>query len=233
MTALTLLALVASSTTSTPVDDYAFILDTYVREGLVDYRGIERDALPRLDRFVAHLGRTPLPEQREKRIAWLANAYNAFVIRSVIRHARPRSVLDVEGFFAGEKHLLAGRELTLDALEKELLLPFAKDPRLHFVLVCGAVGCPRLASTPLAAETLESRLERAPREYFATPFGAKLEGEHIYVSRILDWYGSDFGGPSGVRAFLLRYLGEKSRTVLRKFPHRVAYIDYNWSLNQQ
>ncbi|NJK89646.1 MAG: DUF547 domain-containing protein [Myxococcales bacterium] len=146
---------------------YARVLDRHVERGLVDYAGLARDRAD-LDAYVDAIGRASLPASKEAKIAFYIDAYNALVLRSVLDAHRPDSVLKVEGFFAGRTHRVAGQEVTLDALEKKVLNPLAKDPRTHFVLVCAALGCPPLDDVPYAGRPLESRLARATRTYLAS-----------------------------------------------------------------
>jgi hypothetical protein len=211
---------------------YAALLSRRVVEGRVDYRGLAADDLPALDRYLAAVARAPLPEAREARIAFHADAYNALVLRSVIAHGRPRSVLDVKGFFDRDLHTVAGRRLTLDALEKQVLLPFAREPRLHFVLVCGAVGCPILDARPLSGSALEPRLAEAARRFLAGPTGARVQPGELRLSRLFDWYAADFGGPAGVLTFARAHLPPHEAARLGERP-RLAFLDYNWTLNQQ
>lgn len=211
---------------------YARVLERHVKDGRVDYRALERTDLGALDRFLEAIASAKLPPDREARMAFFIDAYNALVLRSVIAHGRPRSVLDVEGFFNREQHRVAGREVTLDELEKKLLNPFAQDPRTHFVLVCAAVGCPTLDDRPYMGAGLERRLEAATRRYLSSPFGARAAHGRLEISKIFDWYAADFGGPEGARTFVLNHLSEKVRDRLGENPE-IHFIDYNWTLNQQ
>src|SRR5574338_792821 len=64
------------------------ILDVNVRDGLVYYRALKSDR-SRLDRYVASLdvpAQTYAGWAREKQIAFWLDAYNAFVLETVIDH---------------------------------------------------------------------------------------------------------------------------------------------------
>jgi hypothetical protein len=211
---------------------YARVLSAHVKDGRVDYSGLAKKGRDDLDRYLRAVAEAKLPGERSARIAFWIDAYNALILRAVIAHGRPRSVLDVDGFFDAEEHRVAGRTVTLDALEKKLLNPYAEDPRTHFVLVCGAVGCPILESTPYAGTNVDARMERATRRYLASAFGARTEGETLLLSKIFDWYAADFGGASGVLAFVLPRLPDETRARLPANPE-VRFFDYNWTLNQQ
>lgn len=205
---------------------YAEILQTYVQRGRVDYIGLKKNDLPKLDQFLDHISKADLPSEREKKIGFLIDAYNALVLRAVIEHGRPRSVLDVKGFFHEKTYVVGGKAVTLDALEKKVLNPFAKDPRTHFVLVCAAVGCPPLQNKPYYGSKVQLRMEQASKAYLESPWGARIEGASVRVSKIFDWYKADFGGEDGVKQFL-------SKRLKLPDPFTLGYLDYNWTLNQQ
>lgn len=231
---LTLLAVPGgdASAASPPsaTQDYAALLKAHVRNGRVNYDGVEKDRA-RLDRYVDHVAKASLPKSRNARIGFYIDAYNALVLKAVLDNGKPRSVLDVKGFFNAQTHTVAGKSVTLDALEKKVLNPYAKDPRTHFVLVCGAVGCPILESTPFLGSNVDKRMDRATRRYLKSPHGAKISGGSVRLSKIFDWYKGDFGGPEGVKTFVAKHVpADKAAAVTAG---KVEFIDYNWTLNQQ
>ena len=226
------LAIASSVPETNPTAEYADLLRTYVKNGRVDYKGLAANDLPQLDRYVAYVGSETLPNRRNERIGFLIDAYNALVLRAVIKHNRPRSVLDVKDFFKARVHRVAGKTVSLDQLEKEILNPYAKDPRTHFVLVCAAVGCPILESKPFYGDDVSRRMDRATRRYLAGSTGARVSNGGVALSKIFDWYAKDFGGADGVRAFVLKHLPASATKQAGAKP-AVSFLDYNWTLNQQ
>ncbi len=211
---------------------YADLLATHVKDGRVDYKALAAKDLDKLDRYLAVVGRSSLPDDRNRRIGFLIDAYNALVLRAVITHGRPRSVLDVKDFFKGKVHRVAGQTVSLDQLEKEVLNPYAKDPRTHFVLVCAAVGCPILESKPFYGDNVDRRMDVATRRYLASPTGAQAKPDQLTISKIFDWYAQDFGGREGAVRFILRHLSPQSKRTTGTDP-QVGFLDYNWTLNQR
>jgi hypothetical protein len=200
-------------------------------DGLVDYRGLARDDLAALDGYLARVAEARAPAARADALAFYADAYNALVIRGVIRAGFPRSVLDVKGFFDKATHAVAGRGLTLDALEKEVIRPLG-NPLHHFILVCGAVGCPSLEPRALVGSDVEARAEAAARRYLATAHGARRAAPALQLSRIFEWYAADFGGPAGVRAWVRPRLPAALAAELGP-DTPLSSLDYNWTLNQR
>src|SRR4029453_11166437 len=111
------------------------ILDLNVRDGLVYYRAL-RASRAGLDRYAASLNVPATTYQswpREQQMAFWVNAYNAFVLQTIVDHypingsskAYPsNSVRQIPGGFEQVKHRAAGQSLTLDEIEKKILPQF-------------------------------------------------------------------------------------------------------------
>lgn len=209
---------------------YGRVLARHVQDGRVDYDGVAGDK--DLAVYLSAVADASLPKGKNAKIAFYVNAYNALVLQAVVDNGKPRSVLDVDGFFDAKTHRVAGKVLTLDQLEKKVLNPLAQDPRTHFVLVCGAVGCPILEAKPFTADDINARMTAATRRYLASPFGARVTKGKLSLSKIFDWYAADFGGKEKVRAFALAHLSKEARQTLTD-TFEIAFFDYNWTLNQQ
>src|SRR5215212_6462486 len=108
------------------------ILDTNVRDGLVYYRALKSDR-GRLDRYVASLNVTAAVYHgwsKPQQMAFWVNAYNAFVLQTVINNYPLRGTIkQIPGAFDRAPFRAAGHTLTLDQIEKTILPEF-KEPRL-------------------------------------------------------------------------------------------------------
>ena len=103
------------------------ILDVYVRDGFVYYRAL-RSERTRLDRYVASLNvaaETYDKWPREQQMAFWLNAYNVFVLKTVIDAYPIRgksalypagSIRQIPGAFEQHRHRAAGRAVTLDEI---------------------------------------------------------------------------------------------------------------------
>ena len=109
---------------------------------------------------------------RPRQIAFWINAYNAFVIESVLDRypiagrspAYPaNSLRQVPGVFEKQVRRAAGRRLTLDDIEKSVLAGFG-DPRVFLALGRGSVGGGRLRSSAFSSDTLEADLVKVAAE---------------------------------------------------------------------
>jgi hypothetical protein len=232
--ALTLLAFSAMLTAANTDDPQGdFISDTdallkrYVKQGRVDYVGLKAsNDLDPLIQKVATVDLSVLKGNDKK--AFLLNAYNLLVIKQVLENYPLKSVLDVNGFFDGKKQNVGGRKLTLNQLEKDLLLKEFNDARLHFVLVCGALGCPPITNFAYTPAKLEAQLSKQTKLALNDPAFLRVNGDKAELSKIFEWYASDFGGSkSAVLSFINKYRDEAVPTSAK-----VSYYTYDWTLNK-
>lgn len=215
------------------LDAYAHVLRTHVKDGLVDYAGLKKHSMKELELFLEAAAKANTTHTNDQDgAAFLIDAYNALVLRAVIREGRPRSVLDVKGFFDKKKFEVVGTGVTLDQLEKKMLHGRDKSRRYHMAVVCAAVSCPILESEPYQGTSLDQRLDAATRRFLASRHGAVVSEGKVALSRIFDWYKADFGGEKGAVEFVRQHLPPETAKKLGPNPE-VSYLEYNWTLNQQ
>ncbi len=108
------------------------------------------------------------------------------------------------------------------------------EPRIHFAVNCAARSCPALATEAYAPEGLDAQLDAAVQRFVDNPRQFRLElapRPTLWVNKVLDWYGGDFGGPAGVKRFFFRYLLAYSAAEVLRPDVRIEYFDYDWTLN--
>ncbi|MDP3719129.1 MAG: DUF547 domain-containing protein [Acidobacteriota bacterium] len=145
------------------------ILDLYVRDGLVYYYALRQERA-KFDRYVQAISEvgadTVARWSQPRQLAYWINAYNAFVLRSVIdsypiRGKAPdypaNSIRQIPGAFERRTFRAGGRQLTLDALERDVIGGF-DDPRALLALGRGAMGGSRLKSEAFTADRLDQQL---------------------------------------------------------------------------
>jgi hypothetical protein len=219
------------------------ILKTYVNDqGLVDYNGIAGDRT-----FKAYMEslETAKPDamSRDGQLAFWINAYNAVTIDKVIKWKPEKSVREtfVPGvwtstkFFTSRENTVAGRRLSQDDIENDILRKQLKEPRIHFAIVCASSSCPPLPRFAYTAENVQAKLEEETRKYVNSDRGTRIDKEEntLYLSKLFDWYKGDFEYKAGsVLNFIKPYLDEKRLAFLKQDP-KIAYLDYNWALNAQ
>jgi hypothetical protein len=219
------------------------ILKEYVDDnGLVDYNSIAQDK--RLSEYMQSLQKARVGKlSRDGQLAFWINAYNAVTIDKVIKTRPKKSVREtfVPGiwtgtkFFTSREHIVAGKRLSQDDIEHEILRKQFKDPRIHFAIICASLGCPPLPRIAYTEENVQTRLEEETRKYLNSPRGTRIDRAEntLHVSKLFDWFGSDFINKSGsVLAFMQPYLDEEVRSFLERQP-MISYLEYNWALNAQ
>ena len=259
---LVVLPCVATSTATEAFDhgyaDYAQLLARHVDGARVAYAALKADraALDRVSaQFDAPAAREEAGWAREQRMAFWINAYNAFTLRAIVDAypiqprwftRQPRnSIRQISGVWTTPRWRGAGRSVSLDDIEHQVLRPGFKDARIHFAVNCTSISCPPLAAEPYRADTLDAQLDAAARGYLASPEGLRLDGNTVRVSSIFKWYGEDFvteysaivpgTRPQVERAILgaiVKYGPPYSAVRARNGVPTVAFLDYNWSLNE-
>lgn len=231
--ALTLLAGDALAVDHAALDG---LLRQHVVAGRVDYPALEaRNA--ELDAYLASVASAPEPQK----LGFYLNAYNALVIDALLAEpALPAKVTDIPGFFDGKKYTVAGRSLSLNELEAHIRKTFA-DPRVHFVLNCGAVSCPRLFAVALPEDDAElDRILRDATKRFLHEGGLVVdhEAKQLRYSKIFEWYKDEFNAKEGsVEAFMRKWMTDAKQIqgldqgIAQGYA--VTYLPYDWSVNRK
>ena len=160
-----------------------------------------------------------------QRKAFQINAYNLFVIKQIVEHYPISSPMDIAGFFDSREFDLAGKSTTLNDLEAGL----RSDPRIHFALVCAAIGCPKIQSGAFMPATLDAQLDSRTRAAMNDPYFIRFkEGDQrAEVSQIFNWYAIDFGGPESVLEYINQF-----RTLPIPPATPIDFYEYDWKLNK-
>jgi hypothetical protein len=240
-------------------DSFDEILDLYVRDGLVYYFALQKER-GKFDRYVASLGQPAALEaargSKAHELAFWINAYNAFVLQTVIDHYPiqgtfdkypPDSVRQVPGAFERITHRAGGGAVTLDEIEKTIV-PAFQDPRVYLALGRGALGSGRLLSEAYRGERLEGQLRLVHGELVQRPAVFRIDTltREVGVTPIVGWHEAEFVAayaPKQTRfesrspierailAFVEPHLVPHEREFLAQNQFSVKYLDLDWHLN--
>ncbi|MGI9012797.1 MAG: DUF547 domain-containing protein [Phycisphaerales bacterium] len=208
-------------------------------DGWIDYAAIAREP-EALDAYIASLGTADFDAlDRDGKLALLINAYNAFTIRLILDHYNEgslQSIKDIPDEDRWDKvHWnVAGRTMSLNQIEHEEIRPNFKEPRIHFALVCAAVGCPPLRNAAFSSSALDVQLEEQTKYVHsrATWLRFASETNTVHATQLYDWYGSDFEQTAGsVLAFIGRYDADVARATAGREEPTLEFLQYVWSLN--
>jgi len=202
---------------------------THVANGKVAYDNIHanpEDLNALLD--IAKAISVPVSDAKNYQAFWI-NAYNVSVIKGIIDNYPIKSPLNKSGFFDKITYDLGGKSITLNDIEHKLLRAKFNDARFHFVLVCGALGCPPLIDKAYLPDTLDTQLEKQTRLAVNGSFiKVNAKKKRVQGSEILKWYKEDFVRDGSEIDFLNAYRTEKIPKG-----SKLSYFPYNWNINKQ
>ena len=216
-------------------DAFAGLLrDNVSAAGAVNYPGIKAD--PRLAEYLGYLAAAD-PDSfatDQERLAFWINAYNALAIKGILDGLSPDGLFARVIFFRITDYTLAGRQINLYDLERDIIIPF-NEPRIHFAINCASASCPILGVAPYVADQLEPQLEAAARAFINDPAKNRfdLAANTASISKIFDWFRADFERAAGsVQKYLASYVADPEAAArLAQDGFEVRYLDYDWSLN--
>jgi len=220
------------------------ILKKVVSNKLVDYEFLKEEPAA-LDTYLGTLAAVSKSEfdswSEDKQLAFLINLYNAATLDLIADNYPVASIKKIGNLFKGpwkqEVVDLFGEKTTLDHVEHGIIRQQYDDPRVHFALVCAALGCPPLREEAYTAAKLDAQLEDQGRIFLNNSEKNRVDAEAgvLYLSPIFDWFVGDFtkGGKS-VAEWVAPYFGSKSDSAAAAGGKvTVKYTDYDWSLNDR
>jgi hypothetical protein len=225
------------------------ILNDYVHNGLVNYIKLKDDK--RLDKYLVQLENTN-PDNLlsdEDKLAFWINVYNAFTLKFIIEEYPIESINDLHwgGLYLGlllgttvwddEKILINGTKLSLNNIEHDIARKKFNEERVHFAMVCASCSCPSLGDEAYEGFKLNERLNEQARIFFNDETKNKfdLKKRTAYLSKILDWYSSDFGNDDqSILLYVSQFLDTEIADDIRKnlSQWEIDHLSYNWDLNE-
>lgn len=193
------------------------------KSGRVDYAALKQQEAA-LDAYLKDLGSADVSRLgRNDRKALLINAYNAFTLKLILEnYPGIASIKDLSSPWKQARWKLAGETLSLDDIEHGLLRPIYEDARIHFAVNCASIGCPPLADFAFDGARLDEQLDDVTRAAMNNERYARVDGETLRLTALMNWYGDDFGD---VSAFVAKYRDDVPAEA------GVTFLDYDWSLN--
>ncbi len=208
------------------------IVKKAVKGRLVDYDAVAKEQAALkvyLDKVATADVSTLAPKQK---LAFYTNAYNATVLNAVLESGRPKSVLDVPGFFDKTTFKIAGEDFTLNALEEKKIRS-SGDPRVHFAVNCASFDCPPLLNKAFAAKSWDKDLEKLTKAYLTRDGEVKVDdaAKTIAVVQLFEWYQKDWGDETKVREFIAKYVPQDVAAKVKDPAYKLTYRPYDWRRN--
>ena len=202
--------------------------------GRVDYVGWQKSRASfsnYLEWLVQNVPANEAPKNRQ--IAHLVNLYNAFTIELILRHYPVAGIQDIQE--SGSKDPwqidfipLKTGAVSLDYVEKSLLLARFTEPRVHFALVCAAVSCAPLRREAYVAERLDDQLDNQARIFLQDETKNRFEGKTARISLLFKWFKDEFTAEGSLVSYLNKYLDTKLEESVT-----ITNLPYDWRLNKQ
>ncbi|WP_166369635.1 DUF547 domain-containing protein [Psychromonas sp. SA13A] len=184
---------------------------------------------------------------KEKQLAFLINAYNAWTVEFILtEYPDLESIKDLGSLFSSpwdKKFIpLLGKKISLNNIEHDLIRGSDRynDPRIHFAVNCASIGCPALREEAYTADNLEQQLTQQTERFLTDTSRNYIKGDSFYLSSIFKWYGDDFEvgfrGTKSIQSFIGLYaealtLNTQQALTLKNQDFNVKFLDYNWKLN--
>ncbi|MGH7516378.1 MAG: DUF547 domain-containing protein [Gemmatimonadales bacterium] len=225
------------------------LLRAHVAGGMVDYDALK--ASPEFAGYLQSLAQfDPRSLPRDEQLAFWINAYNAYTIQLINKHDERESIRNINrGLFGIRAYgpwkeklaVVGGAPYGLDHIEQKIIRPEFKEPRIHFALVCAAMGCPPLRSEAYTGARLEEQLDEQARVFLLrSPEKNRVDAaaRAVYVSQVFKFrdYEKDFrGSREAVAKYIAGYHPPgPERELLESGRWKTwEYIEYDWTLNSQ
>lgn len=220
---------------------YNPILHKYVVKGkkrgietnLVKYNDLRNDSDFR--KVIYDLARLPsfetLPNPDDQLAMWI-NAYNTLILKVVVENPKAKSIKELGSPFKSiwkkKVGVVAGRQMSLDEIEHEIIRAKFQEPRAHFALTCASLSCPDLANYAYEGRHLEQQLTHQTQNFLSNKtkgMSVSKSSQKIYLSKIFKWYSDDF--QPNVKAWLLK----NGYLIQDELGYSVGYMKYDWTLN--
>jgi hypothetical protein len=221
------------------------LLKTYVQNGKVNYAALKQDK--RLDEYLQQLSEAD-PEAlptREEKIAFWINAYNAYTLKLVVDNYPIKSIKELSAlgylslpFDSPWKRKfckVGGKSYSLDEIEHDILRGKFGEEQIHFAVNCASESCPVLRSEAYTGAKLGAQLREQAEAFLrdSTRNHIKLEGNTLYLSKIFEWYRSDFESKKGsLLKYIAQFFSGEERERLESGNITIKFLDYNWNLNE-
>jgi uncharacterized membrane protein YdjX (TVP38/TMEM64 family) len=205
-------------------------------DGWVDYDGFKKDEA-KLDDYLTAVAAAPFDAmERNEKLALLINAYNAFTLKLIIERLPVQSIMDIPAAerWDAVRWNFGGQVWSLSQIEHEQIRPNFIEPRIHFALVCAAVGCPPLRNEAYDPSRLEQQLGEQARyvHQHATWFAFDARSNVVRLTKLYNWYGDDFVQVAGsTTEFAARYSPELKQALASGSSPPIEWLPYDWKLN--
>ena len=195
---------------------------------MVDYQSLKNNETI-LDNYLKYLQET-IPTENwslNKEKAYWLNTYNAYTIKIILTNYPLKSIRDIkiDGKTAWKIPLIKVGENTysLDWIEHEILRKKYNDPRIHVGINCASVSCPKLGNFAFSESNVETALTNLMIDFINDDDRNKISKNNVELSKIFDWFSSDFTKNGTIIKYLNNYASKKINEKAVKAVNDVSF----------
>ncbi len=195
--------------------------------GNVDYTKFAKDR-DKLNEYLTYLAENPISDsaKKEERLAYYINLYNAGTVQLILENYPLKSIKDIFRPWGKDRIRISDEKYSLGDIEHKILRKM-NEPRIHFAINCASISCPKLQNEAFLSDIIEEQLEKASFEFVNDQSKNTIGSEEVGLSKIFDWYKSDFT----TKGTLVDYLNRYSKIKISENAE-IDYINYDWRLNE-
>lgn len=149
-----------------------------------------------LTRFETYLSRVPVSRlSKDDQLAYWLNTRNMLVVHA-IAESRSRKLTKARGTFAAPGEMwtkkritVEGVELSIQDIERDILLASFDDPNLIYGMYQGTKGGPAMHNTGFTGSSVHADLEKLGQSFVNSRSGLRVSKSKANINAIYDWYG--------------------------------------------
>ena len=201
--------------------------------GKVNYEGFIKDSV-KLSIYLDLLRQNPPGDNwsESEQLAYWINTYNAYTVKLIVDHYPLNSIKEVSDglpmissvwdikFFK-----ILETPFDLNTIEHEILRKTYDEFPIHFAINCASFSCPKLRNEAYKSELLDRQLDKQAFYFINNPEKNIINEKEISLSKIFDWFNSDFTKETDLRSYIGKYKPIPNNDI------KIEYLPYNWALN--
>jgi hypothetical protein len=200
---------------------------------------------------------------QDEKLAFWINAYNLKMLEIITRNYPiesswwlrltwpPSDIRHIKGIWTDYKFIVMDEEFTLAEVERRFFHETFQDPRVYLALTYASRSSPPLRREPYGRDTLDEQLDRQVKKFLAGDLGLRIDRSNmvVHLSALFKptWHGKEFvarhgtdkkfkGRDAETRAtlnFITNYLPRDDVYFLEVENYTIAYINFDWRLNDR
>lgn len=207
---------------------------------LIDYSNLSKEDLESLKNYIKVMSQINIEKyNKQEQLAYWLNLYNALTVQTVANYYPVANIQEINispglfsvGPWGANIITIKNVSLSLDAINNHIIRPVWNDARTHYALNNATIGAPNLSKEAFQGAFIDRQLNQVATEYVNSLRGAQVIEGKLIISKIYDWYETDFGGTKQNVINHLLLFGKEPLLSQLKHINTVDSYSYNWHIN--